>query len=57
MTPDQLKADILRSYRIGGRNGRHVLATSHEMQYTMPLANIRTIFETLDEIRKGAYDR
>jgi len=55
-TPEQLKVDILRSYRIGGRNGRHVLATSHEMQYTMPLANIRTIFETLDEIRKGEHD-
>lgn len=54
-TPEQLKADILKSYRTGGRNGRHVLATSHEMQYTMPLANIRTIFETLDEIRKGEH--
>ena len=55
-TPEQIKADILRSYRIGGRNGRHVLATSHEMQYTMAIANIRAIFETLDEIRQGVHD-
>jgi len=55
-TPEQLKADILRFYRIGGRKGRHVLGTTHEMQYTMPLANIRTIFETLEEIEMGRYD-
>jgi uroporphyrinogen-III decarboxylase len=57
MTPDQLQADILRSYQIGGRNGRHVLATSHELQYTMPLANMRAIFETLDGIRQGVHDQ
>ena|GEM_PF-435186 len=55
-TPEQFKADVLRSYNIGGRNGRHVLATSHEMQYTMPLDNMRVIFQTLDEIRKGEHD-
>lgn len=57
MTPEQFRSDILRSYRIGGRNGRHVLGTSHEIQYTMPLENMRIVFETLDEIRKGTHDR
>jgi len=55
-TPEKLKADILRSYKIGGRNGGHVLGTTHEMQFTMPIENIRVIFETLDEIRQGVHD-
>ncbi len=56
MTPAQLKEDILRSYRIGGRNGRHILGMSHMMQYTMPLENIQTLFATVQEIQSGVYD-
>ena len=56
MSPEQLREDILRSYRIGGRNGRHILGMSHMLQYTMPLANIQTIFQTVREIQSGYHD-
>jgi len=56
MSPEQLREDILRSYRIGGRNGRHILGMSHMMQYTMPLENIETLFQTVNEIQAGEHD-
>ena len=56
MTPEQLREDILRAYRIGGRNGRHILGFTHMLQYTMPLENIATILRTLREIQEGVHD-
>ena len=56
MSPDELKEDILGSYRIGGRKGGHILGTTHEMQYTMPLPNVRAIFDTTAEIGDGLHD-
>ena len=56
MTPQEIRADILRNYRIGGRNGRHILGMTHMMQYTMPAKNIQTIFDTVREIQAGAHD-
>ena len=56
MTADELRDDILRAYRIGGRNGRHILGYSHMLQYTMPTANVETILDTVREIQQGRYD-
>jgi len=56
MTPGELRDDILGSYRIGGKKGGHILGTTHEMQYTMPMANIRAIFDTTAEIGAGLHD-
>lgn len=55
-SPEKFKEDIIGAYRAGGRRGRHVLGTSHELQYTMPLGNIRAMFEALAEIKAGKYD-
>ena len=54
-TPEAFREDILKFYKTGGRNGRHVMATTHEMQYTMPIENIRSVFETIEEIRMGMH--
>jgi len=56
MTPEQLREDILHHYRVGRTTGRHILATTHLMQPTMPDANIRVIFETARGIQAGEYD-
>ena len=56
MTPDELKDEIIENYQIGGRNGHHVLGTTHEIQYTMPDENVRAIFDTVHEIQEGKYD-
>jgi hypothetical protein len=56
MSPGELRDDILRAYRIGGRNGRHILGCSHMLQYTMPGANIEMLLETLHGIQEGRYD-
>jgi len=57
MTPEELKAEIIENYKIGGRNGKHILATTHEIQYTMPDENMRVIFDTIAEIQKGIHDK
>jgi uroporphyrinogen-III decarboxylase len=55
MRPQELRNDILRSYEIGRRKGRHILSMTHMMQYTMPPDNVRTILETVGEIQAGRY--
>jgi uroporphyrinogen decarboxylase len=56
MTPEQLKRDIIGACRIGGLNGRHILGMTHMLQYTMPMENMRAIFETVREIQQGLHD-
>jgi len=56
MTAQEIKEDILKSYRIGGMKGRHILGATHMLQYTMPMENIHAIFETTREIQNGVYD-
>jgi uroporphyrinogen-III decarboxylase len=55
MTPRELRDDILRSYEIGRRKGRHILSMTHMMQYTMPPENVRAIFETVRELQLGRH--
>jgi uroporphyrinogen-III decarboxylase len=56
MTPDELREDIVRAYRIGGRHGHHIVAYTHLLQYTMPAANIEVILRTVRDIQAGVYD-
>ncbi len=56
MTPEEMKQDILKNYRIGGRNGRHIIGMSHMLQYTMPINTMRAIFDTVLEIQAGKHD-
>jgi hypothetical protein len=56
MTPGELREDIVRAYRIGGRHGHHIVAYTHLLQYTMPAANIDVILQTVHDIQAGAYD-
>lgn len=56
MSPGDLRQDILTHYRIGQKTGRHILATTHLMQPTMPEANYRTIFKTVREIQQGRHE-
>jgi uroporphyrinogen-III decarboxylase len=56
MKPEELREDILRAYRIGGRNGRHILGYTHMLQYTMPAENLETLLRTVREIQEGLHD-
>jgi uroporphyrinogen decarboxylase len=56
MTPQELREDILRAYRIGGRNGRHILGYTHMLQYTMPAENLEALLRTVREIQEGLHD-
>ncbi len=55
MSPAELRESILQSYRIGRSTGRHILAMTHMMQYTMPVDNVRAIFDTVQEIQAGVH--
>jgi uroporphyrinogen decarboxylase len=54
MRPDELRDEILANWRIG-RGKRFILGTTHEIQYTMPLANVGAILATAREIRAGQH--
>lgn len=55
-SPQELRREILRNYRIGRTKGRHIISMTHMMQYTMPMENVHVIFDTVDEIQAGMYD-
>jgi uroporphyrinogen-III decarboxylase len=56
MSPQELREDILRYYHIGKRTGRHIFSMTHMLQYTMPMENMRAIFDTVREIQAGVHD-
>ncbi len=49
MTAGEIREDILGSYRIGGRNGRHILGYTHMLQHTMPAENVEMMLRTQRE--------
>jgi uroporphyrinogen decarboxylase len=55
-SPAEFKASIIDAYRTAGRRGRHILGTTHEVQHTMPDANLNAMLEALDEIGAGRHD-
>jgi uroporphyrinogen decarboxylase len=55
MNPHDLRESMRQCLRTGRRSGRHILSMTHMMQYTMPLENIRVIFEVVQEIQAGVY--
>ncbi len=57
ITPQELRESILEAYRIGGRNGHHILGMTHMLQYTMPLENMKALFDTVWEIQEGKHDQ
>ena len=56
MTPEELQCDIIGQYRLGMRKNRFILGMTHNLQYTMPEANARIIFETVKKIQMGEVD-
>ena len=56
MSPQALRREILDNYAIGKQHGRHVLGTTHMLQYTMPEENLRAIFDTVAEIQAGLHN-
>jgi len=57
MSPDDLREDILRYYRIGGEKGHHILGMTHMMQHTMPDENMRILLKTVEEIQAGVHKK
>jgi uroporphyrinogen-III decarboxylase len=55
MTPEELRHDITIRYHIGKAKNRFILGTTHELQFTMPVENMRMIFKTVQEIQQGTY--
>jgi uroporphyrinogen decarboxylase len=55
MGSQEFQQDILTAYRIGREKNRFVLGTTHEMQFTMPDANAKMIFDTVADIHAGRY--
>lgn len=56
MSAADMRDSIIKAYRIGGRNGRHILGMTHMLQYTMPAENIRAILDTVRDIQQGSLD-
>jgi hypothetical protein len=56
MTPQELRREILENYAIGKTHGRHILGTTHVMQYSMPMENLQAILGTVQEIQAGLHD-
>lgn len=55
MTAQELRQEILDNYAIGKSHGRHVLGTTHMVQYSMPLENLMAVLGTVQEIRAGLH--
>ena len=53
LTPEELRADIIYQYRTGMQKGRFILGTIHNLQVTMPEANLLALFETVGQIQRG----
>ncbi len=53
MTPEAFREDILRQCRTGIQKNRFILATTHNLQHTMPYENMQTLFTTVAEIQRG----
>lgn len=51
MGPDELETDIRRACAVAAGRGRHVLAMTHMMQFTMPEPNFRRIFDTVSDLQ------
>jgi uroporphyrinogen-III decarboxylase len=56
LTPQELRQEILDNYAIGKVHGRHILGTTHMIQYSMPMENLQAIFSTVREIQAGLHD-
>ena len=55
MGPQEFQDDIINAYKIGHAKPRFVLGTSHMLQYTMPDANVRALFDTVAHLQAGLY--
>lgn len=55
ITPQELRQEILANHAIGKTKGRHVLSTTHMIQYAMPLENLRALLHTVGEIQAGVH--
>ncbi|MBN1937416.1 MAG: hypothetical protein JW934_22355 [Anaerolineae bacterium] len=55
MTPQELRQEILDNYATGKTWGRHILGTTHMIQYSMPTGNLRAILGTVLEIQSGQH--
>ncbi|MFC1889011.1 uroporphyrinogen decarboxylase family protein [Thermodesulfobacteriota bacterium] len=53
MSPEEVRQSILENYRIGRDGGGFILATTHMLQPTMPLKNMRAVVSTLEDLRRG----
>jgi uroporphyrinogen-III decarboxylase len=56
MTPEELRNEIISYYTIGKTKGRFILGTTHMIQYSMPIENLITIFNTVKEIQAGLHN-
>jgi uroporphyrinogen-III decarboxylase len=56
MTPQDLRQEILDNYAIGRTKGRHILGTTHMIQYSMPMENLQAILHTVQEIQAGLHN-
>jgi len=56
MPPQELRQEILANYAIGKSKGRHILGTTHMVQYSMPAENLHAIFGTVREIQAGLHN-
>lgn len=55
MIPQELRESMRHYLRTGRHKGRCILSMTHMMQYTMPLENVRAIFQVVQEIQAGVY--
>ena len=53
MNLQEFQDDIVNAYKIGCTKPRFVLGFTHEMQYTMPDANVRVLFDTVAGLQAG----
>jgi uroporphyrinogen-III decarboxylase len=52
LSTEEVRQSIIDSCEIEKQTGRHILAMTHMMQYTMPFENIQTIFRTVQALQE-----
>jgi len=55
MTAQELRQEILDNYATGKSHGRHVLGTTHMVQYSMPMENLMAVLGAVQEIQAGLH--
>ena len=55
MTKKEVREDIVNAYKTGSKKGGFILCTTHALQVNTPTQNLKEMFATIKDIKRGRY--